>query len=589
MKIPHSKVLKTMSFQKNMITISKKIDSLLTVQKVAMVALLSNLASIAFGVAFIAYQEYNALWDVFGVVLLFTIYWDLLEAFYLGAKINKNKGLGRKLNFLCYIFLATMVLAMIGIMLGNLLISARYSNQNLVLYAIVYGWYFGILAFGAIISLIALKLKSNGSIWGINGTPAVAKSRSEKIVKKVLKIFTLLMLLISAYLGATIAFGSYFDILFVPAALAGQFGVFFSFIFLSNALIFLKLRGKSRKPQRYYAFALIGIIASTLLIFPLLASPYTYYAAEANFKEAFGPYEIDDEIEAKYFLKTPFTTPEYFLGAAPKGCNVEENVKFYEDDEIKLYFDVYAPKDDPKDLPGKGSTLIRIHGGAWVMNDKGAGDMLQMNKYFAAQGYIVFDIQYAQYDMGLPMPNTPKYLLGDFTLDEIVASLGYFTKYLTKHADEYDANLNKVFVSGGSAGGHLTCALALGIASGKYKSMFGDNLTIKGLVPYYPASHMQKYFGINVKDKDLANPENLIDKNSPPCLIFQGTHDILTRFNIAQGIKDKYAEEGNEECALIWMSMGGHACDAYYSGYYNQIFLYFMERFLYLCVEGEIQ
>lgn len=264
-------------------------------------------------------------------------------------------------------------------------------------------------------------------------------------------------------------------------------------------------------------------------------------------------------------------------------------MKFHDDDKMTLYFDVYTPKKDPKDLPGKGSVLIRLHGGGWVLNDKGAGDMLQMNKYFAAQGYIVFDVQYAQYDMGLEMPNTPDYLLGDFTLDEIVASLGYFTKYLANHSNEYDADLDSVFVSGGSAGGHLTCALALGIASGKYTDMFGENLTIKGLVPFYPANGMEKYFGIEVEDKNLAHPENLINKNSPPCLIFQGTHDILTWFKIAQGIKDKYTEEDNEECAILWMPMGGHACDIYYSGYYNQIFLYYMERFLYLCVEDEIK
>ncbi len=573
--------------------LAKKIDRRLTVQKVGVAALISNLTSIALGVAFIAYQDYIVLWDIFGVILVFTIYWNLFQAFYIGNKLNKNQELGRKLNYLCYIFLAATILAMIGIMAGNLLISASYSNKNLGIYAFVYGWYFGILAFGAVISLVALKLKNNDSLWGIDNASISSKprvrSQVEKIVKKSLKMLSLLMLLISIYLGATILFGKYFDILFIPTVLSGQFGVFFSVIFLSNTLIFLKLRGKSRKPQRFYAFALIGIIISSLLILPLLSTPIAFYAADANFKKAFGNNKIDPEIEAKYFLKTPFTTPEYFLGSAPKDCNIKKDVKYYEDDEIKLYFDAYTPKEDPKNMPGRGSVLIRLHGGGWVMNDKGAGSMLQMNKYFAAQGYIVFDVQYALYDMGFSSPDTPRYLIGDFTLDEIVASLGHFTRYLAEHADTYDADLDSVFVSGGSAGGHLACAIALCIASGKYKSMFGDNLTIKGFVPFYPANGMARYFGIEGKDRDLANPESLINEDSPPCLIFQGTHDILTHFKITQGIKDKYAEEKNEECAIIWVPMAGHASDVYYSGYYNQMFLYYMERFLYLCVEDEIQ
>jgi hypothetical protein len=30
------------------------------------------------------------------------------------------------------------------------------------------------------------------------------------------------------------------------------------------------------------------------------------------------------------------------------------------------------------------------------------------------------------------------------------------------------------------------------------------------------------------------------------------------------------------------MPFGGHASDFYFTGYYNQIFLYYMERFIYL-------
>ena len=44
--------------------------------------------------------------------------------------------------------------------------------------------------------------------------------------------------------------------------------------------------------------------------------------------------------------------------------------------------------------------------------------------------------------------------------------------YLADHADEYGANLDSVFVSGGSAGGHLTCITALAIANGSFPSIF---------------------------------------------------------------------------------------------------------------------
>ena len=44
----------------------------------------------------------------------------------------------------------------------------------------------------------------------------------------------------------------------------------------------------------------------------------------------------------------------------------------------------------------------------------------------------------------------------------------------------------------------------------------------------------------------------------------------------------KYHKEGNDHCAILWAPLGGHGCDSYYSGYYNQVFIYYMERFMYL-------
>jgi len=106
-------------------------------------------------------------------------------------------------------------------------------------------------------------------------------------------------------------------------------------------------------------------------------------------------------------------------------------------------------------------------------------------------------------------------------------------------------------------------------------------LTIRELIPFYPANGQMVFFGIS-GSAEFKNPEMLIDQNSPPCLIFQGTHDILNYFSISENIRDSYLVKGNSECAILWMPMGGHASDFYFSGYYNQIFLYFMERFMYL-------
>jgi acetyl esterase/lipase len=202
-----------------------------------------------------------------------------------------------------------------------------------------------------------------------------------------------------------------------------------------------------------------------------------------------------------------------------------------------------------------------------------------MNKYFAAQGYIVFDIQY-----GLYRPNrnadalTPLNVLGNFTIDDMLRHIGNFTYYLAKNANNFGANLDSVFISGGSAGGHLTCASALAINSGNYTDMFSSDLTIKGLIPFYPANLLPLSFGTD----ELIRPSRLVTSSSPPCLIFHGTHDGLVPWTVSQTLKDAYNENNNDECALLLFPFAGHASDIYFNGHFNLIFLYYMERFMYL-------
>jgi acetyl esterase/lipase len=312
---------------------------------------------------------------------------------------------------------------------------------------------------------------------------------------------------------------------------------------------------------------------------------------------------ISPSVEAKYFKTSHFTSPGLFLGIQPKDCNYRADVLYFngsesshlEDKNITLYFDVFWPKVDAADFPGKTpggnySIIIRIHGGGWSSGSKGYTNMMQVNKYFAAQGYIVYDIQYGlNHGFLTNIVPTPANVLGDFDINDMVRHIGNFTRYIAKSSNPFSASslngdLDYVFVSGGSAGGHLTCTTALGIASNNYTNYFSSDLTIKGMIPFYPANGRSGLDG----EPEFKNPENyLVNSSSPPVLIYQGTHDLGTAVT-SRNIKSRYANAGNQECSIIWLPLSGHANDMYFSGYYNQVFLYYMERFLYLCVIGYI-
>jgi len=255
---------------------------------------------------------------------------------------------------------------------------------------------------------------------------------------------------------------------------------------------------------------------------------------------------------------------------------------FSVDANVKLYFDAYLPPNDSDSLPGNRSTLIRLHGGGLTIGDKGLGNVLTMNRYFAAQGYCVFDIQYGLNNgpesMGIPII-TPANVLGNFTLDDMMRHIGNFTYYLEDHNTEYEANLDSVFISGGSSGGHLAFATALSIASGNYTTTFSANYTIKGIIPYYPAHNTTMSFVLQ-STPEWRNPELLVDNQSPPCLIYQGDQDhLIVR---SRSLENIYLTRGNAEVCLLIFPTAGHASDLYFSGYYNQVFLFYMERFMFL-------
>ena len=88
----------------------------------------------------------------------------------------------------------------------------------------------------------------------------------------------------------------------------------------------------------------------------------------------------------------------------------------------------------------KAPTLAFIHGGYWQMNDK-------ENFAFFAEGLLPLGINLAVIEYTLAPAAR---------LDRIVAEVRRAVRWLAEHLGEYGADPNRLYVSGHSAGGHLT-------------------------------------------------------------------------------------------------------------------------------------
>ncbi|MBY9011510.1 MAG: hypothetical protein KGD70_03970, partial [Candidatus Lokiarchaeota archaeon] len=159
-----------------------------------------------------------------------------------------------------------------------------------------------------------------------------------------------------------------------------------------------------------------------------------------------------------------------------------------------------------------------------------------------------------------------------------------FTKLLeTTYASTYDANLNSVFIMGGSAGGQLTGVIGLGYNDPYFAGNFSNALKIKGIVPIYPPDFAPPFLlpgGDNLAFEKFT-PSNLADASDPPALIFQGLRDDLVTLDNPIRIKNSLNSEG-VDCILLTFPFAAHASDLIVGNSYSQVWVYYLERFLYL-------
>ncbi len=119
-------------------------------------------------------------------------------------------------------------------------------------------------------------------------------------------------------------------------------------------------------------------------------------------------------------------------------------------------FDVYYPENTSGKLP----VIIDIHGGGWMYGYK------EINKYYnmylASRGFTVFSLNYTLAPQG-------SYKM------QIRECFDAF-HFIGNNADAYPADMNNVFLTGDSAGGHLAALCCEIFGSEKLPAVFGVTL-----------------------------------------------------------------------------------------------------------------
>jgi len=213
-------------------------------------------------------------------------------------------------------------------------------------------------------------------------------------------------------------------------------------------------------------------------------------------------------------------------------------------------------------LPAKGSKptplVINIHGGGWNHGTK--EEQGGFSAFFKA-GYAVANVEY-RLVQAAKAPGA---------IEDIRCAL----IYMIKNAKELNIDVNKIVMSGGSAGGHL--ALMAGLLANDHRFDTNcpgvDNIKVAAIVDKYGIADVwdwgygaiksksaTNWLGTHATDHDFAltvSPIFYVKKSSPPTIIIHGNADTTVPYQQSVDLHQKFLDAG-VKTEFIPVEGGGH-------------------------------
>ena len=120
---------------------------------------------------------------------------------------------------------------------------------------------------------------------------------------------------------------------------------------------------------------------------------------------------------------------------------VAANITYSEANNYESKLDVYTPRDAKTPVP----VVMMIHGGGWVAGTKEASTLYVLP--YLQMGFAVVNVEYRM----------AKVSLAPAAVEDCLCAL----HWIGRNAEKYHFDLNKLVVTGGSAGGHLALTTSM--------------------------------------------------------------------------------------------------------------------------------
>ena len=188
----------------------------------------------------------------------------------------------------------------------------------------------------------------------------------------------------------------------------------------------------------------------------------------------------------------------------------------------------------PSATPGS-PILLFIHGGYW--RARSSKDFSFITSAFVAQGVTVVVNNYA--------------LCPEVSIAEITRQNRATVAWLAKHADAYNGDANKIYISGHSAGGHLTAM----VCSTNWREQYGldanlvkGGIPISGIFDLQPLrySYLQPVLQISDELIRQQSPCYCIPDKGPPLIVSVGENESAEFHRQATEHHEAWRQQGGQ-------------------------------------------
>ena len=263
---------------------------------------------------------------------------------------------------------------------------------------------------------------------------------------------------------------------------------------------------------------------------------------------------------------------------------IKSDVVYGHKDGMALVYDVLMPDS------ANGAAILFMMSGGWYSSWAPPETRARQFKDMLDAGFTLIPVYHG---------SAPRYHVPDAYSDVSRA-----VRHVKLNAVSYGVDVNRIGVTGGSAGGHLSLMLGLDSDTGKNDErdavMQVDN-SVAAVVAYFPPVAFREEESLpvgivnNVAEEELlsrfpaldydpelvptVSPILFVDSNDPPTLLIHGDEDPLVDVTHSYAIKEKFEKEGVES-ELIVIPGGKHGFGGEDASRANKARLEWFQKFL---------